>query len=412
MERSFRHNHYVPVWYQKKFLPKGCTQFSYLDLRPDRVRFGETTYDRHALLNWGPKRCFAEDDLYTTQWPHSKNTEIEQFFFGLIDREGKAAIEYFADFSLQNGLHDAFEGLVRYMSVQKLRTPKGLAAFASFSRITDKNRLLLALQQYANLYCATWTDAVWQIVDTGKSNIGFLLSDHPVTLYNRAAFPGSRQCAGPSDPDIRAVATQTIFPLSSDKALFLTNLAWVRDPYQKPLKIHPNPDLLRTTMFKATDIQVGRSLDDDEVLQVNHVIKSRAYRYIAAADREWLYPEKYLASNHWSKLGDGFLFMPEPRCISMGGTVYVGYDSGRSESWSEYGHRPWQEEYENKRRSDREAITLRRFQSEFAARFGPQWRGWAWDYGRNGPPCDDVTRFQKRISGAAKGTRRSGSSSD
>jgi hypothetical protein len=31
------------------------------------------------------------------------------------------------------------------------------------------------------------------------------------------------------------------------------------------------------------------------VLAINYIIKSRAHRYVAAAEREWLYPEQPLA---------------------------------------------------------------------------------------------------------------------
>ena len=65
-------------------------------------------------------------------------------------------------------------------------------------------------------------------------------------------------------------------------------------------------------MFKWTSIQTERQLSEDEVLQINFVTKKRAYRYIAAADREWLYPEKRVSTLHWQKLGDGYLFMQSP----------------------------------------------------------------------------------------------------
>lgn len=399
---SFRHNHYVPEWYQRRFLPDRRGKFHYLDLHPETVIRNGKTYTRNARLRWGPPRCFAQDDLYTTSWDDNMNTDIERFFFGRIDTRGRGAVEFFSNFAIRNGLHEAFEDLVRFMSVQKLRTPKGLAAFAELSRLRDRNLLLIQLQRLANVYCATWTDAVWQIADATSSSIKFLLSDHPITIYNRGAFPGSKLCRGFRDPDIRLVASQTLFPLSADRALFLTNLSWVRNPYQHPLRIHPNPRLMRTTMFKATDIQRGRSLSEEEVLQVNHIIKSRAFRYIAAPVEDWLYPEKYLESTHWSRLGDGFLLMPEPRDIHMGGTIYVGYKGGRSEAWNEYGHRPWESEFENKKRFDRESANLTRFQNEFAARFGPKWRGWSENFGSDGPREDRPEFFEYHVREAAK----------
>jgi hypothetical protein len=69
-------------------------------------------------------------------------------------------------------------------------------------------------------------------------------------------------------------------------------------------------------MFKFTDIQTGRQLNDTEVNQINFIIKRRAYRYIAAADETWLYPETHIPSEHWRKLSDRYLLMPDPRSVS------------------------------------------------------------------------------------------------
>ncbi len=44
MEREYTHNHYVPEWYQRQFLPDGGAKHYYLDLRPDTVRRDEHTY--------------------------------------------------------------------------------------------------------------------------------------------------------------------------------------------------------------------------------------------------------------------------------------------------------------------------------------------------------------------------------
>jgi hypothetical protein len=36
-----------------------------------------------------------------------------------------------------------------------------------------------------NLYCAIWTECVWLLADASRSPTKFLVSDHPVTVYNR-----------------------------------------------------------------------------------------------------------------------------------------------------------------------------------------------------------------------------------
>jgi hypothetical protein len=67
------------------------------------------------------------------------------------------------------------------MSVQKLRTPKGLAAFEAAAELRSKNATLLLLQQMQNMYFAIWTESVWQIADASDSPTKFIISDHPVT---------------------------------------------------------------------------------------------------------------------------------------------------------------------------------------------------------------------------------------
>jgi hypothetical protein len=177
------------------------------------------------------------------------------------------------------------------------------------------------------------------------------------------------------------VATHTIFPLSMDKVLILTNLSWARDPYQSETKAHPNPRLFRTTVFNYMTIQTGRRLSEQEVLAINFITKRRAHRYVAASEREWLYPEQHLETDHWRKLGGGLLLMPEPRNLHMGGEIFIGYEGGHSEAFSEYGHRPWQKGYKDEQREARESAALERFKAEFARMLGPKWRGASQQFG-------------------------------
>jgi hypothetical protein len=353
----------------------GQNTYWYLDLKPDQMVRDGHRFTRRALLPWGPKRCFAEDDLYTVKWGTQENVDIEKFFFGRVDSEGKSAVEFFSDFRFDHpGQEPAFHGLMNYMSVQKLRTPKGLGWLSALPAGRERNTRLMLLQQIQQIYCAMWTECIWQIADATASTTKFIISDHPVTVYNRGCFPGSEYCRGFNDPDIRMVATHTYFPLSIDKILNLTNLSWVRNPYQKERNIRPNPNFFHSTIFKFTHIQTYRSLSEQEVLEINYITKKRSLRYIAAADKEWLYPENHLPSTHWNKFGGGLLLMPEPREIHMGGEVYIGYKGGGSEAWDEYGQRPWQKGYKDDKRHAEESKALERFKAEWAKMQGPEYR--------------------------------------
>jgi len=359
----------------------GQHRYFRLDLTPEAVRPGSTK-TRKDLHHWAPRRVFAEDDLYTTRWGDITNVEIEKFFFGKLDAKARHAVEFFEKFDHTRIDSEAFNTLMTYMSVQKLRTPKGLANLSEQLKNLNQNMTLLALQSVQNMYCAVWTEAVWQIADASSSNTKFIISDHPVTVYNRACPPLSKWCRGNGDPDIRMSASHTYFPLSLNKVLILTNLSWVRNPYQNELRIRPNPGLFRDTIFNFQSVQIGRMLAEDEVLLINLVTKKRAKRYIAAAENEWLYPERRVSTDYWKKLGDGYLFMPEPRLVHMGGEVVVGYKSGGSDSWSEYGHKPWQKGFKDTARERQESKALYRFQAEWALRQGARHTAFNSDFAR------------------------------
>lgn len=344
-----------------------------LDLQPEEVLSGNVKYRRRSLRLWSPDKVFAQNDLYATKWGTTVNTDIEKFFFGRLDAAASKALDYFTSFDYSKFDERSFQTMLRYLSVQKLRTPKGLAYLTSLLQLDDPNLPLLTLQQLEEMYCAIWTDAVWQIADASQSPTKFIISDHPVTVYNRACPPLSKYCVGHNDPDIRWTATHTYFPLSLDKVLIFTNLSWVRDPYQNEVRAHPNQRLFRTAMFLFTSIQTGRTLTEDEVLQINSITKRRAYRYVAAAEEEWLYPEKRVSTDHWRKLGDGYLLMPEPRLIHMGGEIFLGYKDGTSDAFGPYGHKPWQRGYKDEARERRESEALQRFQAEWALKHGSKY---------------------------------------
>ncbi|WP_158913857.1 DUF4238 domain-containing protein [Caulobacter sp. S45] len=379
---KYKHNHYVPEWYQRRFMLPDQAKLQYLDLNPEVMTRNGHSWARRNLLIRGPKLCFAQDDLYTTRWGTISNVDIERFFFGELDDQAKAAVKYFSEYDHTKIDQKSLHAFIRFMSVQKLRTPKGLAWLRSFTNSPNHNFTLQELQRLQNLFSATWTDAVWQIADASQSPTKFIVSDNPVTIYNRECFPGSAVCLPPNDPDIRRAGTQTIFPLSLDKVLLVTNRTWVRNPYQDATKMGPNRRLMRDAMFNFTEIQTERVLNEEEVREINYIIKRRALRYIAAAEKDWLYPEQYLRSDHWRKMGDGYLLMPDPRHVVMGGSIYVGYKGGRSEAFGSYGHRPWEPGYEDEARDAVESRALLKFQDEFSAMFGPKYRGISMQFGR------------------------------
>lgn len=378
MPNLYKHNHYVPEWYQDRFVPSSQKdrELYYLHFKPEVfIDSKDIAHQGKSVFRQGFKKCFAEEDLYTTKFGVGESTAIEQLFFGEIDRNGQKAVNYFANF-----VHPAlgkreYSHLVMYMSTQKLRTPKGLDWLSSKAGTTNKDQILRLMIKLRNLYSAIWTECIWLIADASQSDTKFIISDHPITVYNRVCGPRSQWCRGSNDPDIWLNGTHTIFPLSLDKVLILTNLSWVRNPYQSPVKQRPNSNPFRGAIFKFTDIQTMRSLSTQEVKEINFIIKSRASRYIAAAKEEWLYPERHISKYNWTLFGEGYLLMPDPRSVQFGGEIIIGHNDGTVTYIDEYGYRPWQPEFGKARESRGEFESFLRFQGEFARLHGPYRRG-------------------------------------
>ena len=125
MTTQARVHHYVPQWYQKRFLKVGQTKYHYLDLHPETVVNGNIRYQRRNLLHWGPAGCFCKDDLYTFTLGKWSTDQIEKMFFGAVDTHGRKAVEFFGDYSgYAAGVHEAFPVLPQYMDAQRFRTPR------------------------------------------------------------------------------------------------------------------------------------------------------------------------------------------------------------------------------------------------------------------------------------------------
>ena len=312
-------------------------------------------------------KCFAAEDLYTLRFGEERSTEIEQVLFGQIDRRGNDAVRYWAQFEHPSAEPDAFKALLRFMSTQKLRTPKGFDWLATELAADEPNLVLHAMTRLQSLYSSIWAECVWLLADASQSDTKFILSDHPVTVYNRACGPRHILCRGTNDPDIRLHGTHTILPLNRDRVLILTNLSWARDPYQQATRLRRNPDFFRDTVFNFFETQTMRHLREEEVRQINFIVKSRAYRHLAAGRPEWLFPEDHVSKSDWATFGGGYLLMPDPRALHHGGEMYLGYQDGTSEGFDSFGRRPWEVDFGSDvdRRGGRDPLF--RFQGEFAA---------------------------------------------
>lgn len=365
------HNHYVPEWYQKRFLPPGEGKYFFLKLQPSMViRPDGGRHREKALHRWGPRTCFYQDDLYTTRFGAAEDDDIERHLFGRIDDRGKSAVEFFMGYSVQTQSNDRIRGLMDYMDAQVLRTPRGLARVRLIARSQDHNLTLLAMQQLRQMHLTMWLECVWEIIDTNGSGIDLVVSDNPVTFYNRGLFPGTKECRFPWEPELALLGTQTLFPLSPDKLLVLTHVQFARDPRYDPKKPRINPRVFAETFFPLSDVITGsRKLDSEGVSKVNYIIKQRAHEYIAASTEAGLYPERALGTTHWSKLGEAECLLPDPREVGFSSTILCSDERGNSWGYDEYGRPPSRDEMKDPYRT-REWDALHRRQAAWDKRFG------------------------------------------
>lgn len=381
---QYRKHHYVPQWYQKRFLEANVRQKELfrLALKPEFITNKDGKRREVSPLRRRPiAQLFAVDDLYTLRFGEQVSTAIEQDFFGKIDDQGAQAVAWWGDFAHPTVERTVLQKLLAYMSSQKLRSPKGLDWLAQQIGDDDPNETLRAMVQFRTLFSTIWVESEWLIADAKKSETKFIVTDHPVTVYNRACGPRHEQCRGPNDPDVRLHGTHTIFPLSLDRVLILTNKSWAQNPYQSPTGWRPNPVFYRDSVFNFFEVQTNREVEELEVRQINFILKSRAYRTIAAAREEWLYPEEYVSKSDWAGFGQNYLLMPDPRGLHAGGEVMLGYEDGSGEAFDVFGRRPWEPDYAEYGSIAEQQRPLQKFQGEFARRFGPRRRSRSFSVG-------------------------------
>lgn len=224
-----RNNHYVPEWYQRGFIQDGQSQLYYLDMMPPYIGLPDgRIVPMKALHKRGPSGCFSEYDLYTRLIGKVVNDEIERFLFGRIDDSGSRAVQAFVNGDLHS-IHFAFQDFFEYLDAQKLRTPKGLDWIKSRYPSLDQLQLMQEMQGLRRIHCTMWAEGVREIVSAEDSDIKFIVSDHPVTVYNATTSPRSMKCAYPEDPPIEWIGTITIFALDANTCLILTHLEYAKD---------------------------------------------------------------------------------------------------------------------------------------------------------------------------------------
>jgi hypothetical protein len=346
-----RHNHYVPVWYQRQFMAPDVDGLFYFDL--DAARSSDPIKRKlveRALPPLPPSRCFSQLDLYTTVFAGIPNDEIERLLFGAIDNDGAIATRAFAanDVSMITRL---FRQFFDYMSAQKLRTPKGLDWIrANYPKLSQLD-LMLELQALRQMSCTMWFECVREVVSAADSSVKFIVSDHPVVTFNGAVSLEAPDAAYPQEPPVDWKGTQTLLPLDSNKCLILTNLEYAMDPALTDMTSKRTHARHFGESIARTDNTIyGRKLSDADVRCINRLIASRAKRYLGAADRGWL-QDAIAAPADLQRVAE-VLRPAADELWHYGGTTYVGFADGTSRSWDEFGRTEPEREFLRKRPPD------------------------------------------------------------
>ncbi len=322
-----RDNHYVPQWYQEGFFDEGQKQYRYLDLKPEPIVLpdGRKFLGKHKFKSY-TSQCFYTTDLYTTFFGRDINDEVERKLFGPIDDWGSGAVRAFIGEDVREWSRH-FQKFFEYMDAQRYRTPKGLGWLRQHYPALSQNELMREMQGIQGMNCTLWIEGVREIVSAEDADIKFIVSDHPVSVYNYAVPPDHQLCRDCNDPAISLNATQTIFPLNKNFCLLLTNLEYAKYAAGvPPLEKRTFARNYRSSMVRTDAFIRSRRLSNLEVSRINFIIKSRAKRYIAGGKEEWLYPEQ-MVSDSWSGLRQT-LMPPEDGLWHFGGEMYTKYESG------------------------------------------------------------------------------------
>ncbi len=199
----------------ERFFEPGRSTYSFLDLSPPQHRLpsGRVVTERSKFLS-PTSRAFCQRDLYSTFFGTAVNDEIERKLFGDIDARGALAVRAFAGEDV-GGWHRHFTTFFEYLDIQKIRTPKGLDWLSAQYPRLSQNNLMYEMQGIRMMHCTIWTEGVREIVSAQDADVKFIVSDHPVTIYNHAIPPDQKGNDYPKEPSIALKGSQTIFPLNS-----------------------------------------------------------------------------------------------------------------------------------------------------------------------------------------------------
>lgn len=351
-------HHYVPQWYQEMFFGDKNEHFL-LDMKHPYKKNG-------FIQRKFASRTFYENDLYMIQSGDNKLDILEKFLFGTIDKVGYSVLTQILKSNRPLTLGECWMKLLGYMDAQLSRTPRALSFLSDFSR--TRNHALLLMNNYQQIHLAMWTDCTWEVFDASESGLEFILSDNPVTLYNRDIYPLSNDGKTGMELNFPELGTQMLFPLDKYKLLVLTHKQFARNPFYNCRKQRINPRITGPMCIMLTDIIWNRKLSSDDVIKINFIIKNRADKYIAASNPDLLFPEKTNKKIDWNNIKKNDFLLPDPRELMIASEWVAGFKDGHSEGTNDYGQ--FEDDKEALSARDKESQILRQRQEYYNKRYG------------------------------------------
>jgi len=167
---------------------------------------------------------------------------MERDFFGEIDRIGQLAVTAMSDFVFTKTASPNIQHLVQYLDAQKMRTPKGIDYLKAVAKTNDHETAVHLIRYLSQMHVTIWMEGVWEVFRLDHTKTKLLLTDHPVTCYNRHIAPGDAGCKHPFEPGIDLIGTQTLFPLGPERLLVISNLQFVRNHWINGKSLSLNKD--------------------------------------------------------------------------------------------------------------------------------------------------------------------------
>jgi len=159
-----------------------------------------------------------KNDLYSLTLGIGTSDQLKQHSSVKLIGVDEMAVEVFGDYNgYSDRVHEVFQSLPVYMDAQRFRTPRGLDHLRTLTDVRDQNTALIIMQQVFQYHTTMWAEGVWEIVRARQSPTKFILTDEPVTFFNRRLFPS--ECVYPGGIELDKLARALSFRLALTRAL-------------------------------------------------------------------------------------------------------------------------------------------------------------------------------------------------